>query len=137
MKCIIVDDEEMARAIIEQFVNNNPELTLEAQFPNAIQAIKYLNQNQVDLILLDIHMPDFTGFDLIETLKEPPKIILTTSDRNFALQAFEYEFIVDYLVKPITEERFNKAVTKAASFLTTSLASSTSTKSESRSSTLP
>ncbi len=130
MKCIIVDDEEMARAIIEQFVNNNPELTLEAQFPNAIQAIKYLNQNQVDLILLDIHMPDFTGFDLIETLKEPPKIILTTSDRNFALQAFEYEFIVDYLVKPITEERFNKAVTKAASFLTTSLASSTSTKSE-------
>ncbi|MAN27731.1 MULTISPECIES: LytR/AlgR family response regulator transcription factor [Mesonia] len=117
MKCIIIDDEEMARAIIEQFVNNHPELSLETQFPNAIQAIKYLNQNEVDLIFLDIHMPDFTGFDLIETLKDPPKIILTTSDRNFALQAFEYDFIVDYLVKPINQERFNKAVTKAANFL--------------------
>ena len=118
MKCIIIDDEEMARAIIEQFVNNHPKLSLETQFPNAIQAIKYLNQNEVDLIFLDIHMPDFTGFDLIETLKDPPKIILTTSDRNFALQAFEYDFIVDYLVKPINQERFNKAVTKAANFLT-------------------
>lgn len=126
MKCIIIDDEEMARAIIEQLVNHHSELSLEAQFPSAIEAIKYLNQNQVDLIFLDIHMPNFTGFDLIETLKEPPKIILTTSDRNFALQAFEYDFIVDYLVKPITQERFNKAITKAATFLN-ALSSSSNT----------
>lgn len=58
-------------------------------------------------------MPDFTGFDFIETVKNPPKIVLTTSDANFAIQAFEYDCIVDYLVKPITPERFNKAIQKA------------------------
>jgi DNA-binding LytR/AlgR family response regulator len=85
------------------------------EFPNAIQAIKYLNQNEIDLIFLDIHMPDFTGFDFIETLKNPPRIILTTSDTNFAIQAFEYDCIVDYLVKPISQERFDKAIQKANS----------------------
>ena len=78
-----------------------------------MQAIKYLNQNEVDLIFLDIHMPDFTGFDFIETLKNPPKIVLTTSDPKFAIQAFEYDCIVDYLVKPITQERFQKGIDKA------------------------
>ncbi len=60
-------------------------------------------------------MPDFTGFDFIETIKNPPRIILTTSDSNFAIQAFEYDCIVDYLVKPITYERFDKAIQKAKS----------------------
>jgi DNA-binding LytR/AlgR family response regulator len=58
-------------------------------------------------------MPDFTGFDFIQTIKNPPKVILVTSDKNFAIEAFEYECIVDYLVKPITEERFQKAIVKA------------------------
>ena len=116
MNTIIIDDEEMARAIIEQFSIQNKELTLNAQFSDAIHAIKYLNQNQVDLIFLDIHMPTFSGFDLIQTLKNPPKIILTTSDRNFALEAFEYDCIVDYLVKPISKDRFDKAVNKASAF---------------------
>lgn len=115
MNCIIIDDEATARAIIEQLCGNVPSLTVLEEFPNAIQAIKYLNQNEVDLIFLDIHMPDFTGFDFIETLKNPPKIILTTSDANFAIQAFEYDCIVDYLVKPITPERFQKAIQKAES----------------------
>jgi len=79
-----------------------------------MQAIKYLNQNEVDLIFLDIHMPDFTGFDFIQTLKNPPKIILTTSDAQFAIEAFEYDCIVDYLVKPIALPRFEKAIQKAA-----------------------
>ena len=113
MNCIIIDDEATARAIIEQLCTNIPELNVLEEFPNAIQAIKYLNQNEVDLIFLDIHMPDFTGFDFIETLKNPPRIVLTTSDPNFAIQAFEYDCIVDYLVKPIGLERFNKAVEKA------------------------
>lgn len=115
MNCIIIDDEATARAIISQLCSNIPELNVLEEFPNAIQAIKYLNQNEVDLIFLDIHMPDFTGFDFIETLKNPPKTILTTSDANFAIQAFEYDCIVDYLVKPITQERFDKAVQKAKS----------------------
>ena len=115
MNTIIIDDEEMARAIIEQFTIQNKNLTLNAQYSDAIQAIKYLNQNQVDLIFLDIHMPTFSGFDLIQTLKNPPKIILTTSDRNFALEAFEYDCIVDYLVKPISKDRVDKAGNKASS----------------------
>ncbi|MBU2938172.1 LytTR family DNA-binding domain-containing protein [Lacinutrix sp. C3R15] len=113
MNCIVIDDEATARMIISQLCSNVPSLTVLEEFPNAMQAIKYLNQNEVDLIFLDIHMPDFTGFDFIETLKTPPKIILTTSDPNFAIQAFEYDCIVDYLVKPITQERFNKAIAKA------------------------
>ena len=114
MKCIIIDDEGMARAIIGQMIANHPDLTLEEEFSGAIPAIKYLNQNQADLIFLDIHMPDFTGFDFIQTIKNPPAIVLVTSDKNFAIDAFEYDCIVDYLVKPITEERFLKAVEKAA-----------------------
>lgn len=114
MNCIVIDDEEMARAIIGQMIENSTQLTLVQEFSNAMQAIKYLNQNEVDLIFLDIHMPDFTGFDFIQTIKNPPKVILVTSDKNFAIEAFEYECIVDYLVKPITEDRFQKAVQKAA-----------------------
>ena len=113
MNCIIIDDEATARAIINQLSSNVDSLNVLEEFPNAIQAIKYLNQNDVDLIFLDIHMPDFTGFDFIETIKNPPKIILTTSDANFAIQAFEYDCIVDYLVKPITPERFKKSIQKA------------------------
>ena len=113
MNCIIIDDEATARAIISQLCSNVKDLTILEEFPNAIQAIKYLNQNENDLIFLDIHMPDFTGFDFIETLKNPPKIILTTSDSNFAIQAFEYDCIIDYLVKPISLERFQKAIQKA------------------------
>jgi DNA-binding LytR/AlgR family response regulator len=112
MKCIIIDDEAMARAIIAQRITNFPEMKVLEEFSNAMQAIKYLNQNQVDAIFLDIHMPDFTGFDFIQTIKNPPKVILVTSDKNFAIEAFEYECIVDYLVKPISEERFEKAIQK-------------------------
>ncbi|WP_452232885.1 LytR/AlgR family response regulator transcription factor [Lacinutrix sp. MEBiC02595] len=113
MNCIVIDDEATARMIISQLCSNVPSLNVFEEFPNAMQAIKYLNQKEVDLIFLDIHMPDFTGFDFIETLKNPPKIVLTTSDPNFAIQAFEYDCIVDYLVKPITQERFQKAIDKA------------------------
>ena len=113
MKCLIIDDEATARMIICQLIEKNSNLQLEEEYSSAIQAIKYLNQHTTDLIFLDIHMPDFTGFDLIQTLKNPPNVILTTSDKSLAIEAFEYECIVDYLVKPITQERFDKAVQKA------------------------
>ncbi len=113
MNCIIIDDESTARVIISQLCNQAENLNVVEEFPNAIQAIKYLNQNEVDLVFLDIHMPDFTGFDFIQTLKNPPNIILTTSDSKFAIQAFEYDCIVDYLVKPIVLPRFLKAIQKA------------------------
>jgi DNA-binding LytR/AlgR family response regulator len=120
MNCIIIDDEEMARAIMTQMITIYPELNLIQEFPNAMQAIKFLNSNDVDLIFLDIHMPDFTGFDFIQSLKNPPNIILVTSDKNFAIEAFEYECIVDYLVKPITGDRFQKAIQKAKAYKITS-----------------
>ena len=113
MKCLVIDDEATARMIISQLIDTHKELNLVGEFSNAMQAIKYLNQNPVDLIFLDIHMPDFTGFDFIQTLINPPNVILTTSDRSFAIEAFEYDCIVDYMVKPITPERFKKAAQKA------------------------
>ncbi|MEO9475709.1 MAG: LytTR family DNA-binding domain-containing protein [Cyclobacteriaceae bacterium] len=116
MRCLIIDDEETARLILRRLFEDIPDLEVEREFPNAIQAIKYLNQNSVDLIFLDIHMPDFSGFDFVQTLKRPPSIILTTADKGLALDAFEYDCIVDYLVKPITLERLQKAVQKAAGF---------------------
>ena len=114
MKCIIIDDEASARLIIGQLCKKVKNLEVVEQFPNALQAMKYLNQFEVDLIFLDIHMPDFNGFDFVQTLKNPPNIILTTSYTKFAIDAFEYDCIVDYLVKPITAERFQKAVHKVS-----------------------
>lgn len=115
MNCIIVDDEALARAILTGMIAKDPELSLTGDFSNALQAMKHLNTQleNTDLIFLDIHMPDFTGFDFIQTIKNPPAVVLVTSDKNFATEAFEYDCIVDYLVKPITEERFLKAVRKA------------------------
>lgn len=116
MTSIIIDDDATARLIIKQLCNVSDKITVKEEFSSAIDAIKYLNSNKVDLIFLDIHMPSFSGFDFIQTLKSPPKIILTTSDKNFALQAFEYECVVDYLVKPITKERFDKSLLKLSHF---------------------
>ena len=115
MNCIIVDDEGLARTIIAGMIGRDPELTLSGEYSNAMQAMKHLNQegDATDLIFLDIHMPDFTGFDFIQTIKNPPCIVLVTSDKNFATEAFEYDCIVDYMVKPVTEERFLRAVRKA------------------------
>jgi len=112
MKCIIIDDEIMARAIISELITSRTEHVVEAEFDSAIEAIKYLNKKKVDLIFLDIHMPDFNGFDFIDSLKHNVKIVLITSDKEFAITAFEYDNVVDYLVKPISEERFDKAIKK-------------------------
>lgn len=113
MKCLIIDDDATARLIINQFCKNDSRLEVLEEFPDPIQAMKYLNQNEVDLIFLDIHMPNFNGFDFMQTLKNPPSIILTTSDTNFAIEAFEYDCVIDYLVKPIELSRFEKAIEKA------------------------
>ncbi len=116
MKCISIDDEEIARVIIEKLISNNKNLNLVASFNSPIEALKYLNQNSIDLIFLDIHMPAFSGFDLLQTLKNPPKVILISSHANFALEAFEYNCVVDYLEKPINQARLDKAVDKVKLF---------------------
>lgn len=113
MDCIVIDDEQMARVIIKTLCSQINDLNLVEEFSDAIEAIKFLNENKVDLIFLDIHMPTFNGLDFIKTLKDPPKIIFTTSDPKFAIDAFEYDFIVDYLLKPVVFTRFEKAIHKA------------------------
>lgn len=122
MKCIIVDDEATARAIMEELCSNFPELEVVEQFPNALEALKFLNQHEVDVIFLDIHMPLLTGIDFIQTVKNPPKVVFTTSDKEFAHEAFEYDFIVDYLVKPVRHERFQKTIGKLKSAFARDLA---------------
>lgn len=112
MTCIIIDDEAAARAIVSQLCSKTPGIDVIEEFSNVIEAIKFLNQQNIDLVFLDIHMPGFTGIDFVQTLKNPPKVVLTTSDTNFAIEAYEYEAIVDYLVKPITPERFAKSIQK-------------------------
>ena len=113
MKCIIVDDEKLSRDLLSIMISKHFFLELIKEFNSAIDALKYLNeQNEVDLIFLDIHMPNFSGFDFIRTLKKKPQIILVTSDKNFAIDAFGYDCITDYLVKPIQQERFDKALNK-------------------------
>ena len=116
MNCIIIDDDATARLITKQLCLKSEQVTVVDEFSSAIDAIKYLNTASVDLVFLDIHMPTFSGFDFIQTLKNPPRIILTTSDKNLALEAFEYKSVVDYLVKPITKDRFNKSLEKLEAF---------------------
>ena len=113
MECIIIDDEKVARVIAQTLCDEISEIKVVGEFSNAIEAIKFLNENNIDLIFLDLHMPNFDGVDFIKTLKSPPKIILTTSDPKFAIEAFEYAFIVDYLLKPLELSRFKKAYQKA------------------------
>lgn len=126
MNCIIIDDEAAARAVVRQLCSKTPELDVIDEFENAIDAIKFLNHQDIDIVFLDIHMPGFTGVDFVQTLKNPPKIVLTTSDTDFGIAAYEYEAIVDYLVKPITPERFEKSVQKIQSARSTQLKSFTS-----------
>ncbi|MBL4643949.1 MAG: response regulator transcription factor [Flavobacteriaceae bacterium] len=116
MKSLIIDDDATARLIVNKLCASVDNIEVVEEFSNAIEAIKFLNSNTVDVIFLDIHMPSFSGFDFIKTLKDPPRIILTTSDRNFALDAFEYDCVVDYLVKPIELERFKKSIDKLSIF---------------------
>ncbi len=112
MNCIIIDDEAAARAIVNQLCSKVSDLDVIEEFDNAIEAIKFLNHQDIDVVFLDIHMPGFSGVDFVQTLKNPPKIVMTTSDTEFAIAAYEYEAIVDYLVKPITTERFEKCLQK-------------------------
>ena len=113
MKCIIIDDDDSARALIEMMAGKNPHNEVQKTFHCPIEAMRYLHEHPTDLAFLDIHMPAFTGIDFVKTFKDPPPIILITSDKSFALEAFEHDCIIDYILKPITQERFDKSVEKA------------------------
>ena len=113
MKCIIVDDNKMARMALKQLVSQVQTLETVAECSNAMEAYNQLANNQIDLIFLDIEMPDMSGIDLIKKLgAKKPLIIFTTAKTDYAVEAFELN-VVDYLVKPINQARLLQAVEKA------------------------
>ena len=111
LNCIAVDDELLALKKIQRFAEKIDYLNLLGTFDNALSTFSFLRENKVDLIFLDIQMDEFTGIQLLETLKDPPYVILTTAYDEYALKAYELD-VVDYLLKPIPFERFVKAVEK-------------------------
>jgi len=111
-QCLIVDDEPPARDIIRRYIEQVPLLELKGECANAIQAMMLLQQQPVDLIFLDIRMPQLDGIGFLKTLKTVPKIIFTTAYAEYAVEGYELD-IVDYLLKPIRFDRFLKAVNKA------------------------
>lgn len=109
---IIVDDEPLAQDVLETYVRKFPDLNLVAKCDNAIEANQTLKEHQIDLMFLDIQMPQLSGTDFLRSLSNPPKVIFTTAYSNYALEGFELN-AVDYLLKPISLDRFVKAVNKA------------------------
>lgn len=114
MNCIIIDDDAAARYILSNLCKKIKYLKIEKEFDSAIKAFQFLKTNKVDFILLDVHMPKLNGYEFINKLNNPPKIILTTIDRESAIKAFEYKCIVDYLGKPFKFSRLVKAIEKVA-----------------------
>jgi DNA-binding LytR/AlgR family response regulator len=113
MNCIIVDDDDLTRLEVEQFVKQAAVLTLLGSFANAKEALDFSIVNKPDLIFLDILMPEMSGLEFIQYLQEQhPQIILMTVDKEYAVEAFNYN-VTDFLVKPISQERIIKAVAKA------------------------
>ena len=111
ISCLVVDDEPPALEVLRKYIAAVPSLELAGTCNNAVEALSALQQKPVDLMFLDIQMPQLLGTDFIRTLKKPPKIIFTTAHRKFAVEGFELD-AVDYLLKPISFERFLKGVNK-------------------------
>lgn len=111
IRCLVIDDEPPAREIIRRYIEQVPTLKLAGECGNAMQALAILQQESVDLMFLDIRMPQLNGNDFLKTLKNPPGVIFTTAYPEYALEGYELD-AVDYLVKPIQFDRFLKAVNK-------------------------
>ncbi|MEQ9297541.1 MAG: LytTR family DNA-binding domain-containing protein [Cyclobacteriaceae bacterium] len=114
MKCLIVDDDEMARASLEHLCSKINELEIVAACNNGIEAMRLLKQEAIDLVFLDIEMPDLSGLDLVKTLDQLPQIIFVSGHTKYAIEAFEYH-VTDFLVKPIDLPRLIKSIDHAQS----------------------
>lgn len=111
LNCIIADDEPIARQILEGYVNDIPYLKITASCKNAFEVMEVLQQEEIDLLFLDINMPKLSGLGLLKTLRQKPKVIITTAYAEYAVEGFELE-VTDYLLKPFSLERFLQAVMK-------------------------
>jgi DNA-binding LytR/AlgR family response regulator len=111
LKCLIVDDEPMARDVIRRYIEQIPSLSIAGEFGNAIDATLFMQGNKVDMIFLDIRMPQLNGTDFVRSLRHVPKIIFTTAHKEYAHEGFELD-VIDYLLKPIRFDRFLRAVNK-------------------------
>lgn len=112
LNCIVVDDDVMSLMIIDALIKKTEFLHVKGLYEKPVHVVEALQKLAVDLIFLDVEMPDMNGLELISTLKDPPQIILISYNRNYALDAFQYD-VTDYLLKPISYERFLKASRKA------------------------
>ena len=121
MTCIAVDDEPLALEVIKKYIGDTGLVRLVESFTDAIQALAFLKHQPVDLVLLDIRMPDLSGLQFMQSLEQQPMVIFTTAFAEYAVKGFELE-AVDYLVKPIKFERFVKALEKAQDLMTMRLA---------------
>jgi len=115
IRCIAIDDEPLALLLLKQYIMQFPQLELIQTFDDAISGGEFLRSTKIDLLFADINMPDITGLDLVRALDEKPMIIFTTAHKKFAHEGFELDAI-DYLLKPVTFERFSKAVRKAIDY---------------------
>lgn len=111
LKCIIVDDEPLAHGVLEKYISRINSLELIGKCNNAVEAINFIHNNPVDLIFLDINMPELSGIDMLKSLQRQPKIIITTAYSEFALDGYEFG-VSDYLLKPIKFDRFLKSVNR-------------------------
>ncbi len=112
MKCIIIDDEPLARSIVREYLQSHPSIEIVAECGDGFEGLKAIQQYQPELVFLDIQMPKINGFEMLELVETLPKIIFTTAFEQYALKAFESN-AVDYLLKPFSKERFEKALQKA------------------------
>jgi DNA-binding LytR/AlgR family response regulator len=113
MNCMIIEDQPPAQRILAKYIADMGTLTLRATFPDALSALEYLKTHTVDLIFLDMHLPQMSGFDFLKTLPNPPAVILTTAFPDYALESYEFS-VADYLLKPFSFQRFEKAVSKVS-----------------------
>ncbi|MCH8566890.1 MAG: response regulator [Balneolales bacterium] len=112
MNCLIVDDEQLSRDILRKLVDKTPNLDLVSSCESAIEAISLLSKQKIDLVFLDVEMPEVSGIDFLNSLKDKPLVIFVTSKEEYAVKAFEHD-AVDYLLKPLDYPRFLRAVSKA------------------------
>jgi DNA-binding LytR/AlgR family response regulator len=111
IRCLIIDDEPLAQNVLENYLQSFSFIELVAKCDNALIALDWIKKRKIDLIFLDISMPFISGIDFIKTLQNPPRIILTTAHKEFAIESYELN-VLDYLLKPISFERFLKAINK-------------------------